>query len=231
MLKRIPTRKRYADLVAACELARLGFQYSDTIVAPGFRGVGPLVKLKAGWKMWRWPEAIDIRERAAILRAFAQRLHSHFPPAHGSKAVATLPLSTGPYHFDTVERALKAADLVASTFGAIAMVVRAPSFRGGERPLMGDYAPSIRINPDWSAGPGSDFFFNHFLPALYRCDDVRRLRECPVCTRPFVALRKDRRACSAPCLNTHRQREHRRRSTVYEQHRKENQKRLAKRRR
>lgn len=105
---------------------------------------------------------------------------------------------------------------------------------GDEWSVLGAYSGRrlIRINQgeiihgrqQWILAPAADFFHDLFLPALYGCD-MARIRECPICARPFIALRVDAGACSH-CLNAHRQRESRRRwkekGKIYDQNRNQN---------
>lgn len=121
----------------------------------------------------------------------------------------------------------------------IAHLNRIAQADGDEWSVLGSYSGRrlIRISEgeivhgrrQWILGPAVDFFHDIFLPSLYGCD-MARIRECPICSRPFFALRVDAGACSPLCLNAHRQREGRRRwkesGGVYEKHRKRN--RLAK---
>jgi hypothetical protein len=52
--------------------------------------------------------------------------------------------------------------------------------------------------------------------------EAARLRACPVCDKPFVALRVDQHACRGRCTNTWNVREFRRKKPRYEENRKKN---------
>jgi hypothetical protein len=51
-----------------------------------------------------------------------------------------------------------------------------------------------------------DLFAREFLPALSRCDDLWRVRECEFCRRLFYARRYDKCGCRSSCLGALRQR-------------------------
>ncbi len=275
-LRQISTKKRYADLVALCDLARLIYVETDYVVRrdgpvrPARGVVGAVLLERAGApdkiksaRHWGWPDPVDEAERVATLQDFTERLRHRFPPTDHHKVLATITLISGTFDFDTVERAFTAAGWSSIVLRSLAKLNREtarPDFRGGALPLiwnvfelheierlnnvagvegdewsvMGSYSGKRRINvvrgredneDCWMLTPAADFFHDRFLPTLYGVN-LARIRICPICPRPFIALRKDRSACSAACLNAHRQRELRRRwkerGKIYEQHRKRN---------
>lgn len=49
-----------------------------------------------------------------------------------------------------------------------------------------------------------DVFYDNFLDGCLIGKDLTRLRRCPICGKFFWAWRKDKGACSPPCLDTNR---------------------------
>ncbi len=207
MSPRISVRKRYYDALLMTELANLPLVFTNVLMVsdrPGAAGR----KTTTARKTWRWPEPQTEEERNAALKAFGTRLRERFPARGGSGTFATIPLSSGPVGFADAAEAYAAAALADRVLAQIA----AANESGGALPRairiwQPESFATIEIGPDGAMTPVPDFL-TRVRRALDGCD-ARRIRQCPICLRLFVALRSDRWACSARCTNARRQRLHR----------------------
>jgi len=157
-------------------------------------------RIRSARKLWRWPEPLDKRERARTLAVLAARLRRHFPPQR-KDAVATLRLRAGTYDIAGVDKAFQIAGSINSVLTTLALRNHVGQPPGYVSIVLSDKVPiQIRVRADHIIEPAPDLLETCLRPALVGCD-ARRIRECPVCVRLFIAKRHDQVACEKRCAN------------------------------
>ena len=197
--------QQYDDLVTLLRFANLPLDYTDvTVLLPpigkfAYKELVP-TRIKTTRKRWRWPHPLDERERARTLTTLSGRLRRRFPPLR-KDAVATLRLRAATYHITDVDKAFEIAGSIISVLTTLALrnhVGQPP----GDVSIVPRYnlPIEIRVRPDHIIEPAPDVLETCLRRALVGCD-ARRIRECPVCGRLFIAKRHDQIACEKRCAN------------------------------